>query len=287
MGKRTFGGRGEGCGCGIGCGCGCCGNSALCKLCLVLFNTIFLISAAAFVGIGIWVKVEKRFVSLQDLVDHGLGDSTLTNAGLALIGFGLFVVVVSAFGCLAVYRGSKCLIFLYVICLLVIFGCCVAAAVVYGKFKGEIDDSFSNSLKKTIKTYKEGSDNADDWDNVQTWLKCCGSKGPKDYTEVKFNEPYMFVPTTCCVLTNTDADHPTPQNGTQCQMDARMYIDGNITSSHVLETTGCFTSLQDIIYANVATIIGVGVTIAVLQIVTFFLAIGMCMDPENKYRNMT
>jgi hypothetical protein len=45
-------------------------------------------------------------------VDHGLGDSTLTNAGLALIGFGLFVVVVSAFGCLAVYRGNKFLIFL-------------------------------------------------------------------------------------------------------------------------------------------------------------------------------
>ena len=34
----------------------------------------------------------------------------------------------------------------------------------------QVDDILSNSLTKTVKTYKEGTDYADDWDNIQTWV---------------------------------------------------------------------------------------------------------------------
>ncbi|XP_053385003.1 tetraspanin-6-like isoform X2 [Mercenaria mercenaria] len=259
MGKRfRAGGRDCGCGIGIGCGCGCCGSGPFARFSLLLFNTIFLISGLTFVGLGIWVKVEKNFVSLQDLVDHGAGDSTLSNAGSVLIGFGFFVAVVSALGCLAV--------------------CCSKKKAIISV----IDDTLSNALTKTVKSYKLESEYTKDWDYVQTWMKCCGSTGPKDYKDVKFQEPSKYVPETCCVLTNNDPEQPKPRNGTQCQMDAQQYLEGNITTSQVLQTIGCYQSLEDIIDAHLAVIIGVGVAIATLQLLGICLAIGICLETSDR-----
>ncbi|XP_053385002.1 tetraspanin-6-like isoform X1 [Mercenaria mercenaria] len=284
MGKRfRAGGRDCGCGIGIGCGCGCCGSGPFARFSLLLFNTIFLISGLTFVGLGIWVKVEKNFVSLQDLVDHGAGDSTLSNAGSVLIGFGFFVAVVSALGCLAVCCSKKkAIISVYTLLLIVIFCCGIAASIIYGVFRGKIDDTLSNALTKTVKSYKLESEYTKDWDYVQTWMKCCGSTGPKDYKDVKFQEPSKYVPETCCVLTNNDPEQPKPRNGTQCQMDAQQYLEGNITTSQVLQTIGCYQSLEDIIDAHLAVIIGVGVAIATLQLLGICLAIGICLETSDR-----
>ena len=46
----------------------------------------------------------------------------------------------------------------------------------------------------------------------------------------------MSVPVTCCVLTNSDAEHPKPENSTECQLDAHRYIQGYITSSRFMKT---------------------------------------------------
>ncbi|XP_045175498.2 tetraspanin-6-like isoform X2 [Mercenaria mercenaria] len=278
MGKRS--GSGKGCGCGIGCGCGCCGGV---KFCLILFNTIFLISSAALVAFGIWAKVEKNFVSLQNLVDYGTGDRTLRNTGSVLIGFGFFFVIVSAFGCLAVCRAQKkYLIILYTLLLFVILCCGIAVAVAYGVFKGKIDSDLADALNKTVNEYEQGTDLATDWDYMQTWMKCCGSAGPKDYTNVKFHDKEMHVPNTCCVLTNSDPKHPNPENEKRCQQDAYMYQLGNITSSQTLHTIGCYESLGDFIASKLGIIIGVGVAISTLQILGICLAIGLCINDDYR-----
>lgn len=275
MGKK---GHGRGCGCGVGCGCGCCGGGPIAICLLVLLNTAFLAGGVALVAFGILAKTDKSFTSLQGLVDAGLDDKTLSTAGFVVIGFGCLVAIVSAFGCIAVCCGkSKCLVFLYGFSLFLIFCCGIATAIVYGLFNGKIKDKLSGGLTKSLKNYKTGNEQATEWDYVQSWISCCGSNGPKDYTNITLGKD-MHVPDTCCVLTNSDAEHPNPRNKTACQIDAYNFQHGNLTSSLVLETSGCYDSIQDYVTSKLGIIIGVGVAISTLQMFGICLVIGLCMD---------
>lgn len=58
-------------------------------------------------GVGIWVRVDKNVVNMQNLIEFNSDDKSLSTAAYVLIGFGSFVLLVSAFGFLAACCANK------------------------------------------------------------------------------------------------------------------------------------------------------------------------------------
>lgn len=262
-------------------GCGEC----LAKFGLITFNIIFLLSGVAVLAVGIWVKVDKDVVNMQHLVEFDSNDSSLSTAAYVLIGFGSFVLVVSAFGFLAACCAENTRFFIigYIFFLVLIFCGEFAGGISAAVYKHKIDDELPGILKKTFEKYTPGNNLlAKAWDYVQTWLGCCGSTGPKDYSAVKFNETNVHVPKTCCVLTNKDPEHPKPKDETKCQTDANDVITKNKTVSDSVKTNGCYNQFEDVIKSHLGVIIGVGVGIGMFQLLGIVMSICICKRNKDE-----
>lgn len=256
-------------------GCGEC----LAKFGLISFNIIFLLSGIAVLGVGIWVKVDKNVVNMQNLVQLDSDDKALDTAGWVLIGFGSFVLIISAFGFFAACTQKKFFIVMYIFFLVVVFAGEFAGGISVAVFKGKIDDELPKLLDGTLHNhYKEGSNiGAKAWDYVQVWLKCCGANGISDYTDTNFTTPGLHVPKTCCKLENGDPENPKPTNSTACQTEAK----NGTKPFKFLNTEGCLEKFEKEIKSHLALVIGVAVGIAMLQILGIVLAICVCKKKRD------
>lgn len=252
------------------------------KFGLITFNVLFLISGIAVLGVGIWVKVDKNVVNMQHLVEFDSDDKSLSNAAWVLIGFGAFVLIVSVFGFLAACCAEKTRFFIigYIFFLVIIFCGEFGGGITAAVFKKDVDNNLQKTLKKSLDNYIPGNNLiAKAWDYMQTWLKCCGSKqGPKDYKNANFTGTTDHVPKSCCVLTNSDPENPTPKNSAQCQTDAstcQTSTNGTCPNTYV-KTEGCYDKLEQEIKSHLALIIGVGVGIAMFQLLGIVMAVCIC-----------
>ena len=67
----------------------------------------FQLSGVGVLGVGIWVKVDKNVVNMQHLVEFDSNDKQLEIAANILIGFGSFVLLISALGFFAACTQKK------------------------------------------------------------------------------------------------------------------------------------------------------------------------------------
>ena len=65
------------------------------------------LSGVGVLGVGIWVKVDKNVVNMQHLVEFDSSDKQLEIAANILIGFGSFVLLISALGFFAACTQKK------------------------------------------------------------------------------------------------------------------------------------------------------------------------------------
>ncbi|KAH3887910.1 hypothetical protein DPMN_011932 [Dreissena polymorpha] len=80
------------------------------------------------------------------------------------------------------------------------------------------------------------------WDRVQVERECCGVQGPTDYKNTTiYNSSGMYVPETCCVLTNDkDIDHPQAKNETLCQDQAKQLQNDSTLITTFVKSEGCY-----------------------------------------------
>ncbi|XP_045176811.2 CD82 antigen-like [Mercenaria mercenaria] len=252
----------------------------LAKFGLIFFNIIFILSGIAVLGVGIWVVVDNNVVNMQNLVEFDSNDKSLFTAACILIGFGSFVLNVSVFGFLAACCASKSKFFIvgYLVFLVIIFIGEFAGGITAAVSKGKIGDNLQGVLSKSFEKYNPGNELLPKaWDYMQTWLQCCGSEGPKDYTNITFTPTTQYVPKTCCILSKKDPEHPKPVDGTACQEQALQIQMGNAPIGETfVQTQGCYNSLEDKIKSHFGVIIGVAVGIAIIQIFGIVLSICIC-----------
>ncbi|KAK3610829.1 hypothetical protein CHS0354_039124, partial [Potamilus streckersoni] len=136
---------------------------------LFLFNTIFLISGIAILGVGIWLKVNKNIVNMQHLIQFDSKDPYLDNVAWVLIGVGVFVLLVGGFGFFAAFSQNKCFLFLYILFLIIIFLGWLGGGITAAVFKSQVEDGMKEILLKTFKEYKKGNLVAIAWDYMQVW----------------------------------------------------------------------------------------------------------------------
>ncbi|KAK3610827.1 hypothetical protein CHS0354_039120, partial [Potamilus streckersoni] len=190
---------------------------------------------------------------MQHLIQFDSKDPYLDNAAWVLIGVGVFVLLVGGFGFFAAATQNKCFLVMYIGSLVIIFIGELGGGITAAVFKSQVEDGMNEILLKTFKEYKKGNLIAKAWDYMQVWLTCCGAGGYMDYrnNRVNFTENVsiatifeisnnnekltgenIFVPKSCCVLTNDDPENPQPKNLMLCQNDAHM----NTTKSEYLKT---------------------------------------------------
>lgn len=282
---------------------GACGRIG--QVVLVIVNIIFGILGLAILVSGALLKFKENLVNgyvsdflRQIQLQHLETDlvSVISTVAIICICVGVFVFLLSMFGCCGACCQQKILLTSYAIVVLLILGAQIAAIVLTFQYKDEWQGSVKSEMKNVIKD-KYNGDNGTDIISMGInaafmEFDCCGVDNYKDVElatgwvrtymidnqEVTFKAPYF-----CCK--NVDTETPkvdsglfTSVNQTECATDP--------TNENSNYKKGCFDALEDIVMRYNAIYIGVGIALMLLEIFCVIFACFICCkgrEPEGKY----
>lgn len=230
-----------------------CGMRCL-KFMLCVFNLVFWAAGIAVMAVGIFARVSASNYSA--LMDEG-GFKTAANI---LIAAGALVMIIGAIGCCGVVKEKKWLLLLYSFLVLMIFILEIASGIMAYAQRDKVIDKIENAVNKTITEYYGKEDKkkfTEAVDKAQQELKCCGVADPSDWlksawyksTGEKAKEKY---PESCCKT-----------KGEKC----------NAGDNPDIYKEGCSDALQKFVRGKMAVIGGIGVGIAILQVMGVVFAI--------------
>ncbi|XP_054018142.1 CD82 antigen [Dryobates pubescens] len=249
------------------------------KYFLFIFNLLFLILGAVILGLGIWVLADKTsFIAILQMSSPNLK----TGASI-LIGVGLVTMLMGFLGCLGAVKEIRCLLGLYISCLLTILITQVAAGLVIYFQKQTLKDELASVVQDLIEDYDpkaEGQkkDLQEVWDYVQKQLSCCGWNGPQDWerNEILLNQSLAKYPCTC---SNHSKD--AEENKGFCYMP--WPVTGNVTSADwPVHEQECTDSVEIWLKDNLGIILGACTGVAVLELLGMVLSIALCKNIHSE-----
>ncbi|KFV69317.1 CD82 antigen, partial [Dryobates pubescens] len=246
-------------------------KSALCVLSLPL-----QILGAVILGLGIWVLADKTsFIAILQMSSPNLK----TGASI-LIGVGLVTMLMGFLGCLGAVKEIRCLLGLYISCLLTILITQVAAGLVIYFQKQTLKDELASVVQDLIEDYDpkaEGQkkDLQEVWDYVQKQLSCCGWNGPQDWerNEILLNQSLAKYPCTC---SNHSKD--AEENKGFCYMP----LPGTGKEMRFCSTKECTDSVEIWLKDNLGIILGACTGVAVLELLGMVLSIALCKNIHSE-----
>lgn len=211
------------------------------KTLLMVFNFVFWVSGIVLLACGIWMQVElyKYFV---------LSGEFPVTGPYVLIGTGALIVMVGSFACCCTIKGQPALLYMYGAFLALIFVIELGAGVSIFAYRSKLTESFNEGLNSSMVDYKNGVQNkieAYDW--MQIHLRCCGVRGPSDWT----TEPHRVpVPLSCC------------KDDSNCDVgDESAYF-----------SQGCYDKVIDFLGNCIGVVAGSAVGITLFPVLGLFLA---------------
>jgi len=213
------------------------------KFLLFAFNFVFWILGICVMAVGIWTRVE--FGDFNSL----LGDSGgIESASNILIAAGCMVMIIGFVGCCGAWKENKCLLLLYFLLVLLIFILEIAAGIMAYRNRDKVTDAIKKNMEKAIsEEYGQSDEFTKAVDEVQKMLSCCGAHDPSDWKNTTWKKPAgQEYPKSC--------------------------YEGEDTSKKSF-TDGCVDKLIDYIKKHTLMMGGVGVGIAVVQILGMIFAI--------------
>lgn len=235
---------------------GCCGK--MMKYVIFLLNFIFLLTGCVLVGAGAYVQAQMR-----EYFDF-LGTPYL-NASVVFIVIGAVIVVVAFFGCCGTCTENGCMLFTYAVMMLLILLVEIGLAVTIYVFKNDAREFVSAAMRNGMHNYERpGSEGVrHTWDPIQQDFLCCGVESYLDWKNTTFGEARNGVPDTCC-KTNT----PGCGKG----------VFGAEDDLSGINKVGCFKTLEETILGNVAVVAGIGVAVAVFQVIVVIVSCSLAKN---------
>lgn len=266
----------------MGCGDGAC--TKIVRFIFFAFNFIFWVLGIVVLGVGIYSRVEND--SWKELIDA----NTFFAAANLLIAAGTIVAFIGFFGCLGAFKKLKILLGIYCGLVILIFILEIAGgAYAYAK-REVVETQLAKGVEKSVsKSYGDASNTAGkgftkviDW--FQQEVKCCGSEGPADWQKstwysTKFTKEAnkalvankaKNVPDTCCKEKKKD-----------CGLNLASWKDKKIY------TQGCIAGGKQYAKDNLYLIGGVGVGIAVVELLAIAFAIGLIVAFKKEEKATT
>lgn len=251
------------------------GSTGACcaKLILGILNTLFLLIGLALIAAGSLVVVGADFIAsvLKAFEDIPALSSVVSGLAWALIGLGIFLVVMGVLGgC-----GACCSIKVFLIGYVVVIIFLIVAEITFVAllFSDTLKNLLSDPLTKEIKKYKPILDsshhfNADPQSRAMDLLfinlQCCGWNDHNDL---------LTVPQSCCkgfsedILNAADA---TSINTYTCTATTPNFYN-----------RGCYKAVIDLIEDNKPMTIGILVGLFVFQILCIVFAIWIVKDSSK------
>ncbi|CAM5121421.1 unnamed protein product [Eretmochelys imbricata] len=243
------------------------------KYFLFLFNLLFFILGAVILGFGVWILVDKSsFISVLQT-----SSESLKVGAYILIGVGAVTMLMGFLGCVGAVNEVRCLLGLYITCLLLILLAQVAAGLLIYFQQDALKAEVSIVVRDLIRDYDPHDPDKksiqDAWDYVQEQLTCCGWIGPQNWTEneILLNTSLTSYPCSCSNV-SADGQHKSgfcdyvPNNRTVSVADWPVY------------TKGCMKNVQSWLQDNLGIILGVCTGVAVIELLGIVLAISLCKN---------
>ncbi|CAD5125796.1 DgyrCDS14006 [Dimorphilus gyrociliatus] len=176
---------------------------------LLVTNLIFAMAGAAMIGVGIWLVVDRDFLTPLVEID-------LFRAGLYMVLVcGVVIFAVFFLGCLGAMMLKKIFLIIYFIALLIItcvlFVAAILAIVMRTKLRDEIKNTMMHNLKKRYGVDLHIAKNKAvtyGFDRAQEYLRCCAvdDNGWGNYRESDWwrqqpgqvGNAKVYVPKSCC-----------------------------------------------------------------------------------------
>lgn len=225
------------------------------KFMLCVFNLVFWAAGIAVMAVGIFARVSASNYSA--LMEEG-GFKTAANI---LIAAGALVMIIGAIGCCGAMKEKKWLLLLYAFLVMMIFILEIASGIMAYSQRDKVIGKIENTVNKTITLdygEKDKGKLTEAVDNVQQELKCCGVTSPQDWQKSNWyrstgKHKNEEVPESCCKT-----------KGPKCSEKGK---------TDAIYQEGCSQALQDFAKRKMAVIGGIGLGIAILQILGIIFAI--------------
>lgn len=238
------------------------------KIFMTITNVLLFIIGGVTLGIGIWLAVDKIFIS------HIIGTDLFNAGAFLMIICGVVLLLVALFGCFSTVKMKRMLVMIYFIAVLITFVLLIGAGIMAAVFQGEIKTTMLDSMKLTLRNHY-GKDDSESqsvtrsWDTTQTLLRCCAveDRGYRLYRESWF---YMrqielgvvrgelaYVPQTCCVFSERYNSY---LNVKSCQTASHMAPGSDIDTGNNpnMYYTGCYQAAVEFVKGNAEILIGMG-----------------------------
>jgi CD63 antigen len=233
------------------------GGMACVKYLLFLFNLIFAVTGVVFISVGAVILVVYNGY-------NNFVDSWFFAAPALMIIVGIIVFLVSFFGCCGAVKENHCMIITFSVLLLVIFALELGAGITGYMMGGEISGMLESRLNSTMRQYEGVEDIRHSWDIMQHDLQCCGMNGPTDWNQIGLRD--NAVPDSCCK-----------------ELPAHGKCDSN--SIHLYED-GCMLRLKAAIESSALILGGVGVGIAIVQLIGVIFACCLARSIRREYETV-
>ena len=236
------------------------------KCWLVTYNFILLLMGAALMCVGIWQYFDDKTRSHLDTFKHLEETDHLMEYliyGAMIVGAVVFSI--SFLGCCGALVENKCLLGLFMACLLLIMCAEVVGGICVLMYKDEFIEDIEGDLKNELKEYYGRTnstfavDFTDAVDVLQKDLECCGvSTG---HAELEYASTVIRTrPQSCC------------QSG--------CVLGSNTTWTYYPK--GCWNKFKDLIQTASPLLIGIGIGTACLELIGLSLALCVCKNVRDK-----
>uniref|UniRef100_A0A2K5HY06 Tetraspanin n=1 Tax=Colobus angolensis palliatus TaxID=336983 RepID=A0A2K5HY06_COLAP len=225
------------------------------KYFLFLFNLIFFILGAVILGFGVWILADKSsFISVLQT-----SSSSLRMGAYVFIGVGAVTMLMGFLGCIGAVNEVRCLL-------------------------GLLKQEMGGIVTELIRDYNSSREDSlqDAWDYVQAQVKCCGWASFYNWTDNAelMNRPEVTYPCSC--EDKGEEDNSLSMRKGFCETPGNRTQSGNNPEDWPVYKEGCMEKVQAWLQENLGIILGVGVGVAVIELLGMVLSICLCRHVHSE-----
>uniref|UniRef100_A0A2I3RZ28 Tetraspanin n=1 Tax=Pan troglodytes TaxID=9598 RepID=A0A2I3RZ28_PANTR len=240
----------------------------------------FQILGAVILGFGVWILADKSsFISVLQT-----SSSSLRMGAYVFIGVGAVTMLMGFLGCIGAVNEVRCLLGLYFAFLLLILIAQVTAGALFYFNMGKLKQEMGGIVTELIRDYNSSREDSlqDAWDYVQAQVKCCGWVSFYNWTHNAelMNRPEVTYPCSCEV--KGEEDNSLSVRKGFCEAPGNRTQSGNHPEDWPVYQEGCMEKVQAWLQENLGIILGVGVGVAIIELLGMVLSICLCRHVHSE-----